>query len=82
MTEVSPSSSSIGLDEWNGVPLGRRYDSVKASTFRSVQPAEDRSFSPLGPKDYDARPNGDPALAAIDPKLRAVTPSSEVITLS
>ena len=58
MTEVSPSSSSAGLDEWNGVPLGRRYDSVKASTFRSVQPAEDRAFSPLGPRDYNTRPNG------------------------
>ena len=58
MTEVSPSSSIVGLDEWNEVPLGRRYDSMKATTFRSVQPTEDRGYSPLGPREHEARPNG------------------------
>ena len=72
----SPSSSSVGLDEWNGVPLGRRYDSMKATTFRAVQPAEEREFSPLSPRDQNARPNGQSQLLPLSLMMFLSFPAS------
>lgn len=49
MTEVSQSDSTTSSsEEWNGVPIGRKYDSAKAATFRSLPSAQERATFSAG----------------------------------
>lgn len=60
----SQSESTTSSEEWNGVPLGRKYDSAKAATFRSLPSAQDRgirglpSTSSQASNPFETRTNG------------------------